>query len=329
MNLTESIRKDLNIVNETLASQRKQLLTPEEILSAIKEYDNEDEIMNADFKHIKDEIGYRFRKTSDLLQDTAREYQDDATRALYFAWPSNPCSWTRTMKALKDVPHKEVVEVYTQQYNTWKEICDGMKALKPKIVKTATKRAEKKDREEAELEKKKTGDFAQMIKLLEANRNEYIAVARDRAEEYKNYHLKKLEMADMNLDVAVPERPGEEYREYKNRTAIYTALTDPAWKGGKSPSDPDIRERNPKREEKWMQEQIEIAEANYDSFIKKMIQKIGEPVTDAKLEGSIWENATLTVTTVSGETQVWKTKIIINFSKFGKMFNQFPTRRKN
>jgi D-xylose transport system substrate-binding protein len=70
------------------------------------------------------------------------------------------------------------------------------------------------------------------------------------------------------------------------------------------------------------------AEDAYRNFMEKMIQKIGKPVVGAKMTGSIWTNAVLTVTTEDNEEQVWHTQMILNFSKYQKMFNQFPSRRK-
>jgi len=70
------------------------------------------------------------------------------------------------------------------------------------------------------------------------------------------------------------------------------------------------------------------AEDAYRNFMEKMIQKIGKPVVDAKMTGNIWTNAVLTVNTDDGEEQVWHTQMILNFSKYQKMFNQFPSRRK-
>jgi hypothetical protein len=70
------------------------------------------------------------------------------------------------------------------------------------------------------------------------------------------------------------------------------------------------------------------AEDAYRDFMEKMIQKIGKPVVDAKMTGNIWTNAVLTVTTDDNEEQVWHTQMILNFSKYQKMFNQFPSRRK-
>ena len=329
MNLQESIRNDLNkfntLLTETLASQRVTLNTAEDILNAIKEYDNADEILNADFNHIKEQMSFRFRRVHDALQEVSRDYEDEATRDLYFAYPSNPCSWTKTMKALKKVPHQEVVDVYTQHFNTWKEICDNMKVLKTKIVKAGAKRAEKKEKQRAEFEKKKAGDFGAMVKLLEKNRKEYIAVATERAEKFKDNALKHLERVNMNLDLLIPASKSR--KETEQNRQVWIMLTDPNWVT-KAPGEPDIRKRNPQKEEKWINEQIKNAELNYDAFIAKMVQKIGEPVVDADLKGNIWDNSVLTVKTESGEEQVWITNMIINFSKFGKMFNQFPTRRK-
>jgi hypothetical protein len=76
--------------------------------------------------------------------------------------------------------------------------------------------------------------------------------------------------------------------------------------------------------EQWSKKGAEDA---YRDFMEKMIQKIGKPVVDATMTGSIWTNAVLHVTTDDGEEQSWKTQMILNFSKYQKMFNQFPSRR--
>jgi len=78
---------------------------------------------------------------------------------------------------------------------------------------------------------------------------------------------------------------------------------------------------------RYVELSVKGAEESYRQFIRKMIAKIGKPVIDAKLTGNIWTNAKLEVTTSEGESKVWNTKMIINFSKYQQMFNQFPTRR--
>ena len=69
------------------------------------------------------------------------------------------------------------------------------------------------------------------------------------------------------------------------------------------------------------------ASAQYDSFIAKLESKIGDYVT-AELKGDhVWGYSILTVTKADGSVENWKTSMIVNVSKLGKVFNQFPTRK--
>jgi hypothetical protein len=77
--------------------------------------------------------------------------------------------------------------------------------------------------------------------------------------------------------------------------------------------------------EKFIQDARENADATYTLFIEKLESKVGEHVR-ATLEGNhVWGHSVLTVLTPDGE-QKWKTQQIINVSKLGKVFNQWPTR---
>lgn len=71
----------------------------------------------------------------------------------------------------------------------------------------------------------------------------------------------------------------------------------------------------------------QMASGSYDAYVHKMIEKIGKPVSGASVRGNPWSGSTLDVTCTDGETQVWSTKMIINVSVLGKLFNQFPSRR--
>lgn len=70
----------------------------------------------------------------------------------------------------------------------------------------------------------------------------------------------------------------------------------------------------------------ESAAASYDAFVEKLVHKIGT-VDTATLEGNhVWGYSYLTVT--KGEvSEIWHTRQISNFSKFGKLFAQWPTRK--
>ena len=79
--------------------------------------------------------------------------------------------------------------------------------------------------------------------------------------------------------------------------------------------------------ERYIESRARGAEAEYDEFVRKLVTKIG-PVKEAALEGNhVWGTSTLSVTTPTGDIQRWRTQQIVNTSKTGKLFNQWPTKR--
>jgi len=68
------------------------------------------------------------------------------------------------------------------------------------------------------------------------------------------------------------------------------------------------------------------AAAQYDAFVLKLVGKVG-PCISATLDGNhVWGYSILTVTKTN-TTERWKTQQIVNTSKLGKLFNQWPSRR--
>lgn len=68
-----------------------------------------------------------------------------------------------------------------------------------------------------------------------------------------------------------------------------------------------------------------------ETYTKKIADKISEKlpgceVTSLNLEGNLWKQSTLNVSTDSGESYQFVTKTIINQTLFGHRFYQFPTR---
>lgn len=66
-------------------------------------------------------------------------------------------------------------------------------------------------------------------------------------------------------------------------------------------------------------------------YAKKLEQKIdqklkGEQVASMTLEGSLWEQSSVKVTVESGRIITFVTKTIVNKTKYGDYFFQFPTR---
>lgn len=65
----------------------------------------------------------------------------------------------------------------------------------------------------------------------------------------------------------------------------------------------------------------------FDAYVYKLNQKVGE-VAEAQVTTSwdLWMDSDLAVVKADGTKEVWNTKCITNYSKFGLAFNQFPTR---
>ena len=84
----------------------------------------------------------------------------------------------------------------------------------------------------------------------------------------------------------------------------------------------------PETVEKFAASARETAAAEYDAFVAKLEAKIGDDVAAAELAGNhVWNHSTLTITRTDGSVERWRTSMIINVSKLGKLFNQFPTRK--
>lgn len=76
--------------------------------------------------------------------------------------------------------------------------------------------------------------------------------------------------------------------------------------------------------ERLVAEAAEEAAASFDAYVAKLTLKVGA-CDKAEVLGALWQASVLTVT--KGEqVERWSTQQIINFSVYGKAFNQWPTR---
>ena len=132
---------------------------------------------------------------------------------------------------------------------------------------------------------------------------------------------------DLNVIAPFPKGTDANYKEMKMMRAWLESLTtranpQPSYK----PCDPNIRIASDSAKMRLIDNAVKEAELNYLDYITKLENKIGVTVKTAMLDGNLWSGSILTVATTEG-TQRWNTKIIINQSKYGKLFNQFPSRK--
>lgn len=70
------------------------------------------------------------------------------------------------------------------------------------------------------------------------------------------------------------------------------------------------------------------AAESFELYVAKLSDKIGDAVEARLVDvGTVWGLSYLHVVLADGEKQVWKTQQIVNCSVYGKLFNQWPTRK--
>lgn len=323
-----------------------RMTTHAEIAAAVAAAKKAGEILNPAYQDLVDQAKRVMRNGSfahkpEKLLDLVRaehgtgKYDDDLNDLYYTSFDSF-ASHNKIEKLVNKLDKKNnpkyaaMLRDVRQYLKDWKQIGEDLKAMKSKVVKVTQKRAEAKAEAEKVLTKKKA-DSSALIKIFESHMAEYIAMARKRAKEFIDQKIEILKSHGWDIDKVAPSPSinmgSTAYQMAKAKRSLYTSIT-------KSKSsylrrgEPDIREVNHTMVERYIEMSAQGAEESYRAFMAKMMHKIGKTVVDAKMTGNIWTNAIITVTCDDGEEQVWHTKMILNFSKYARMFNQFPSRRK-
>jgi hypothetical protein len=316
-----------------------RMTTVGEITAAIAGYKKAGEILNPTYQDLGSQARRVFRGDTKHPRDLMLKHFHAGDKTadlddLYYSWPDdsfvslNKCA--KLLAKIKDPKYKDVVTAGNEVIKKWLPIATDLKDLKGMVVKVTQKRAEAKVAAEKVMTGKKASS-APLIKILESHMNEYIAMAEKRAKDFVDNKLETLKSHGMDLNKAAPPPNSRmsqaEYKTAQAKRDVYRSITK-STKSSLGRGEPDIVEPNKVMIDRYIEMNKKGAEAAYRDFMEKMIQKIGKTVIDAKMTGRIWSNAVLTVTTDDNEQQVWHTQMILNFSKYQKMFNQFPSRRK-
>ena len=143
--------------------------------------------------------------------------------------------------------------------------------------------------------------------------------------------LKKLEEAGWDADVVNPPlRTGyynrETYMRHQNTRNFISLITKSA-KASCRMREPDVRVKDEDGIARYLEQTAKDAGADFEAFVFKLNKKVGEVVSAELGSDNVWYDSHLIVIKPEGEKQVWNTQIITNYSKYGKAFNQFPTRQ--
>lgn len=121
-----------------------------------------------------------------------------------------------------------------------------------------------------------------------------------------------------------------DYHTAKNRYSLFhsIAIADESLgyqvSNGKSPLIVVISDE---RCERLRQSYMKIAAQQYESFVHKLVAKIGDTKSAVLSGNHVWSHSELLVTLPDGTEQTWRTQQITNYSKLGKPFNQWPSRQ--
>lgn len=174
---------------------------------------------------------------------------------------------------------------------------------------------------------KKTGPVAAaVLPLLNAAKHRAAKEAKD----YIRRMMDKLEEHGMDATAAFPYPKDCWASDYKIQIARHNDIqrfTESAVKGCRHHRAPDPRVPSADGQQRFVSQAIIEAEAQYLAFVAKLEKKVGE-ASSATLEGDhVWSTSVLTVAKPDGTTERWHTQQIVNVSKLGLLFNQWPTRR--
>lgn len=302
-------------VTERLDYKTVRSWTPEQWTAWLNSQIKAGGVYKGDWTDAKSAINRQIEKAANeanqfyfQLDQVAREPYSD----LYWAQPHGMTELGKAEKTAKkspDGPYKKAVLDLVAVYRPLK---DKLDQLKPLIV-TAQQRRETVKQQQASEKEVKYGAAEALVSALEANRGQYVDEAGKRAQHWME--SRKEELAKRGGIEAIkkpdPELRKTDPKEYARQDKM---LQFAHWVD-KMPTSEYVRQ------------QRQGAADSYDAWVYKLVQKIGKPVTDADVSGDPWHNSRITVKCRDGEVQTWVTRMILNTSKLGKVFNQFPTRR--
>lgn len=339
------------------AKYKSKTLT--DLVPIVVAFNSQKEIINPEYKALLDSFASAYRTASKVI--LSMEW-NNGQKAPYDKWVKEPYDtplrdrWStlhyfmsdfsyadspsgflslgkKIKQAEKDGIGKEPPVIKVKEfYENYKGLAENLKALKGYSVKTTTIRAAAKEVKQAKFSDMMS-NMKVMVDALMTQIEDAKKMAGESAEKRVDSVWDRLEKKgwDMIGDMKMKNMMGG-----SPVVDEYLMLTD---------EDPNSKEKNKEtgesfkfntrfrkksveKKKKFVKLAIEQAEADYKEFVGKMVQKIGSSVVHADVKGHPWNNSILTIELADGTKQVWHTQMIINYSKYGKPFNQFPSRQK-
>lgn len=168
---------------------------------------------------------------------------------------------------------------------------------------------------------------------VEPLRNDALSAAKKHAEIVIQNVRNLLENAnwDLNQVAPKPKMSSANYRVMATKRNLILSMVDrpsmPSQGRVNNMSEPYIVTMNEELCDRYIQQVVDMADAQYTAFISKLTIKVGDCVEAALAGNHVWDHSILTVTSSTGEITRWKTQQIYNRSSKGLVFPQWPTKK--
>ncbi len=168
---------------------------------------------------------------------------------------------------------------------------------------------------------------------VEPLRVEAIARAEKNATKIVANVRKELKEAGGDLEKCTPyprkgfSMPEHEWRAAHAKYNLFSTLCRSDGACTYRPGDPRPGKIDPTYVTKYIDQHKKDAANDYDAFVVKLCQKIGDCSTATITGDHVWSKSFLTVEGVGVQAEVWMTQQIVNVSKLGRYFNQWPSRK--
>ena len=286
------------------------------------------EILNPDFEEIKRKWNRIVEKEFEEIKAKHRPIRHPYDDFIYFI-PTvlNISQLKNKMKFFDD--RNEIERDIMAFYVKYAPMSEDFKRLKGIVKTTVRKREETKERKREEFASKCQID--PLTVALMTRYKDFIDGAKRIAGEVYDEQRKYLE-ENGGLSKVAPYPSMSDFTS--DRTSILAGkrvttrhFDEAGYNGAKEKHESYKMFVTMKREE-YVEMNGKQAHESFMAWICKMAAKIGKKVLKADMTGvDPWAESVLAVETEGGDEQIWHTRMIINRSKYGKMFHQFPSRR--
>jgi len=174
-----------------------------------------------------------------------------------------------------------------------------------------------------------------VTETVEPQRQHAVAAAEEFAKKKIESMREELAKHDFDMDLAAPQPQAwrcsqTQYRAAKAREFMFDQVTsmDSSRRDRYDPHPRSYVVIDDEKCRRFIAEAAENASSQYDQFAHKLAGKIGPGAVTVSIRGShVWGYSILTVEMDDQSELYWKTTMILNCSKLGKVFNQFPSRK--